>query len=194
MARRSWASSGAGRFRSPPVEQRVEPLPALSSAPPRAEEPIVYAAWGQRFGAVFLDGMITALLSVLAVAAVLAVTGTYSAVFEGLETDTGADGDAFGVASLGWFGAWALVGGVYHTVLHGTGRGQTAGKMMLGIRVRDEWTNGPIGYGRAFARWIMPGLFWTFWIPGILDALWPLWDTKKQSFHDKIARSLVVRA
>ena len=177
------------------MEQRVEPLPAPSFAPERAEESIVYAAWGQRFGAVFLDGMITALLAALAVAAVVAMTGAYSTVLEGLETNTDADDEAFYVAYFGWLCAWALVGGIYHTVLHGRGRGQTAGKMMLGIRVRDEWTNGPIGYGRAFGRWIMPVLFWTFfWIPGILDSLWPLWDTKKQTFHDKIARSLVVRA
>jgi uncharacterized RDD family membrane protein YckC len=177
------------------VEQRVEPLPAPSFAPARAEEPIVYAAWGQRFGAVFLDGMITALLAALAVAVIVIGTGAYSAVLGGLETNTETDDDAFFAAYFGWFGAWALVGGVYHTVLHGRWRGQTAGKMMLGIRVRDELTNGPIGYGRAFARWIMPALFWTFlWIPGLLDCLWPLWDAKKQTFHDKIARSLVVRA
>jgi uncharacterized RDD family membrane protein YckC len=176
-----------------PVEQRVEPLPALSSALERAEEPIVYAAWGQRFGAVFLDGIITALLAAAAVAAVLLGTGAYSAVFEGLESRTEADDGAVIGAYLGWLGGWALVGGLYHTLLHGRARGQTAGKMMLGIRVRDDRTNAPIGYGRAFGRWIMPALFWTFWIPGILDALWPLWDTKKQTFHDKIVRSLVVR-
>jgi uncharacterized RDD family membrane protein YckC len=177
------------------VEQRVEPLPVLSSAPERADEPIIYAAWGQRFGALFLDGIVTALLAAVTVAVVVAITGSYSAVFEGLGTGTEADDDAFYVAYFGWLGAWALLGGIYHTVLHGRWRGQTAGKMMLGIRVRDERTNEPIGYGRAFARWIMPGLFWTFlWIPGILDVLWPLWDPKKQTFHDKIARSLVVRA
>ncbi|HEV3408495.1 MAG TPA: RDD family protein [Gaiellaceae bacterium] len=177
------------------MEQHAESLPAAASVPARAEEPIVYAAWGQRFGAVFLDGIITALLALMSVAVVVAITGGYAAVFEGLETDTQADDDAFYFAYFGWLGAWALVGGVYHTVLHGRGRGQTGGKMMLGIRVRDESTNEPIGFGRAFARWIMPGLFWTFfWIPGILDAVWPLWDPKKQTFHDKIARSLVVRA
>lgn len=155
----------------------------------------MYAAWGQRFGAVFLDGIITALLAAIGVAAVLGVTGAYSSIVEGLETDAEDDDTPLVVAYLGWFGAWAVVGGVYHTVLHGRGRGQTAGKMLLGIRVRDERTNGPIGYGRAFGRWIMPALFWTFlYIPGLLDALWPLWDGKKQTFHDKIVRSLVVRA
>ncbi len=177
------------------MEQQVEPLPAPPSAAQAAEEPLLYAAWGQRFGAVFLDGIITALLSALGVALVLGVTGAYSSVVEGLETPREGDDDAFVAAYVGWIAGWAVVGGVYHTVLHGRGRGQTAGKMMLGIRVRDERTNGSIGYGRAFGRWIMPAMFWTFfWIPGLLDVLWPLWDGKKQTFHDKIVRSLVVRA
>jgi uncharacterized RDD family membrane protein YckC len=175
------------------VEQRVEPLPA-PSAPPRTEEPIVYAAWGQRFGAIFLDGMITALLAALAVVVVLFVTGAYAAVRDSLGTATADDDDTIAFVYIGWLLAWAVVGGVYHTILHGRWRGQTLGKMMLGIRVRDEWENGPIGYGRAFARWILPVLFWNFfWIPGLLDGLWPLWDEKRQTWHDKIVRSIVVR-
>ena len=176
------------------MEQRLEPLPAPTFEPRPADEPIVYAAWGQRFGAVFLDGLITALLAALAVAVVLSITGAYGSVLDELAEGTAEDGTAFVVSYLGWYAGWAVIGGVYHTVLHGRWRGQTLGKMMLGIRVRDDGTDAPIGYGRAFARWIMPGIFWSFlWIPGILDVLWPLWDSKKQTFHDKIVRSVVVR-
>ena len=82
----------------------------------------------------------------------------------------------------------------YYTYLHGNERGQTWAKSLLGIRVRDEATGGRIGYGRAFARWIMPVLFWNFFfLPGLLDGLWPLWDKRRQSWHDKIVRSIVVR-
>ncbi len=87
-----------------------------------------------------------------------------------------------------------VVVATYYTYLHGNERGQTWAKRLLGIRVRDEGTGGPIGYGRAFARWIMPVLFWNFFfIPGLLDGLWPLWDKKRQTWHDKIVRSIVVR-
>ena len=35
---------------------------------------------------------------------------------------------------------------------------------------------------------------WALWaIPGILDHLWPLRDRRNQTFHDKFARSVVVR-
>jgi uncharacterized RDD family membrane protein YckC len=87
-----------------------------------------------------------------------------------------------------------VVVATYYTYLHGNERGQTWAKRLLGIRVRDEATGGRIGYGRAFARWLMPLLFWNFFfIPGLLDGLWPLWDARRQTWHDKIVRSVVVR-
>lgn len=35
--------------------------------------------------------------------------------------------------------------------------------------------------------------FWMLWlIPGILDNLWPLWDRRGQTVHDKVARTVVI--
>ena len=161
---------------------------------PAGEETRAYASWGQRFAAVVVDGLITTILSAIAVAVVVALTGTFSDIAEGLETETEADDDAFVIAYLGWYFGWALLGAVYSTYFHGKS-GQTPGKMMLAIRVRGDHRDGRIGYGRAFARWFMAGLFWSLLtVPGVLDALWPLWDAKKQTWHDKIANSVVVRA
>ena len=68
--------------------------------------------------------------------------------------------------------------------------GQTIGKRMLGIRVYDfGGSGGPIGYGRAFIRWlgrIISG------IPCYLGYLWMLWDKEKQTWHDKLATTVVV--
>ena len=30
-------------------------------------------------------------------------------------------------------------------------------------------------------------------IPAVLDCLWPLWDGQNQAWHDKYAKSVVVR-
>ena len=94
------------------MEQRLEPLPAPSYEPRPADEPIVYAAWGQRLGALFLDGLITALLAALAVAVVVGITGGYSAIIEGLESDSEADDDPCLFAYFGWYAAWAVAGGL----------------------------------------------------------------------------------
>ena len=85
-----------------------------------------------------------------------------------------------------------LVGIAYYVYLNGNDRGQTVGKMLLKIRVRDEATGGPAGYGKAFIRYIVGTvLFILCIIPGIVDLLFPLWDPKKQTLHDKAANTVV---
>ena len=81
---------------------------------------------------------------------------------------------------------------IYTTALIGS-RNQTFGKMAVGIKVLDAENRSPIGYRRAFTRWFSTALLWILWVPGILDHLWPLRDSRNQSFHDKFARSIVVR-
>jgi len=76
----------------------------------------------------------------------------------------------------------------YYIVLEGGPSGQTVGKKALGIRVVDFNTGGAIGFGRAFLRWIgrIPSSIF------LLGYLWMLWDPQKQTWHDKIATTVVV--
>ena len=82
-----------------------------------------------------------------------------------------------------------VVDAVYFTVLIGSSRGQTLGQMALGIRVIDFNSGGPIGYGRAFIRWIV-SIISTIVI--FLGYFWMLWDKEKQCWHDKAANDVVV--
>ena len=83
-----------------------------------------------------------------------------------------------------------LIGGIaYYTMLEGGPKGQTLGKMALGIRVIDLARGGPIGYGRGFIRYI--GRIASA-IVLLLGYLWMLWDPEKQTWHDKFAGSVVV--
>ncbi len=81
---------------------------------------------------------------------------------------------------------------IYTTALVGS-RNQTFGKMAVGIKVVDAENRSPIGYVRAFNRWLSTAFLWILWVPGIVDHLWPLRDGRNQTFHDKFARSVVVR-
>ena len=68
----------------------------------------------------------------------------------------------------------------------------------VAVRVSDGLRNtlGRISFGRALARAYVTAVLWLFaWstLPLILDSLWPLWDAKHQSWHDKVAASVVVR-
>jgi len=81
-------------------------------------------------------------------------------------------------------------------VLNGSEAGQTFGKRVLGIAVRDAATGGAIGVQRAVLRYVVVGLFRVvlfFGLFTLLDGLWPLWDSQRQALHDKIAGSVVVR-
>jgi uncharacterized RDD family membrane protein YckC len=79
----------------------------------------------------------------------------------------------------------------YYAVLEGGETGQTLGKKALSIRVVDQDTwqpgiGGGRGIGRFFSRWLSI-------IPLGLGYLWMLWDKDKQTFHDKLARTRVVK-
>ena len=85
--------------------------------------------------------------------------------------------------------AGLVIGLVYFSYFDGSARGQTLGKMALGIRVIDFRGGGPIGIGRGFIRWL--GRLVSS-IPCFLGYLWSLWDKEKQGWHDKIATTVVV--
>ena len=65
--------------------------------------------------------------------------------------------------------------------------------MAMGIATRDESGEGPIGYGRALGRFgIIVLLDIACVIPLLIDYLSPLWDARRQAWHDKTAHSLVI--
>ena len=100
----------------------------------------------------------------------------------------GAVSGSRGLLVLGYVLAFVLWIG-YEVYFHGGPTGQTLGKRAMQIRVVDFATGGPIGYGRAFLRFIGR------WISGIfcyLGYLWMLWDKEKQCWHDKMANDVVV--
>jgi uncharacterized RDD family membrane protein YckC len=98
-------------------------------------------------------------------------------------------GIAFAISDALGYVVYIVLALGYYGYFEGSPSGQTIGKKALGIRVIDFNTGGPIGYGRGFLRWIgkiVSG------IPCYLGYLWMLWDREKQTWHDKIATSVVV--
>jgi uncharacterized RDD family membrane protein YckC len=90
--------------------------------------------------------------------------------------------------------ASAAILGLYFSILNGTRNGQTAGNRAPGIAVRDATTGEVIGFKRGLLRWFVRFvLYLAFLLPGILNDLFPLWDSRNQSIADKAARSVVVR-
>jgi uncharacterized RDD family membrane protein YckC len=92
------------------------------------------------------------------------------------------------IHSVGSFIALAI-GVAYYGWLEGSASGQTIGKRALNIRVYDFREGGPIGSGRAILRYFARIIST---IPCLLGYFWMLWDGEKQTWHDKIASTVVV--
>jgi uncharacterized RDD family membrane protein YckC len=139
-----------------------QPGPSGATHDPLEGPPGPRAGFWHRFGAFFVDGLLLLVPYTIVVAA---------------------DGKGTGVD------VWMLASVTYFTLLEGRSRGQTLGKRIFRIRVVDQVTGGPIGRGRAFVRWI--GLWISFFV-FLLGFLWMLWDPEKQTWHDKLSKSVVV--
>ena len=138
------------------------------------------ASWGRRLAALLVDVVV---LGLVIGVALFAAGIPADELRERLR-----DGETLLVVLL-----FLIPEAIYHTALIGS-RSQTFGKMALGIRVVDAESSSPIGYVRAFRRWVSTAaLRALFTVPTILDHLWPLRDKRNQTLHDKFARSVVVR-
>ena len=84
----------------------------------------------------------------------------------------------------------------YFTLAHGSRSGRTIGERICGIAVRSDRVHGArrATHGEAFGRALMLYVFLVFWPLGFMNFLWPLWDAKRQAWHDKIAGTVVVDA
>lgn len=155
-----------------------------------------YAEWWQRAVAFLIDLVITAvpagiLIALVGFRNIGSLTSTDEFGNQTLNQTLNADAVRhLALAAL----IGVAVGVVYRTILEGSARGQTVGKMAMGIAVKDADSGGPIGYGRAFGRWLVGYVLWVVvYIPGIIDLLFPLWDSKRQTLHDKAVHSVVVQ-
>jgi uncharacterized RDD family membrane protein YckC len=95
---------------------------------------------------------------------------------------------------IGGISLQAVIVIAYGSILCGSIRGQTVGMMLVGSRCIDEQRGGPIGFPRALGRAAFEYLLAiVFLIPWIIDMLFPIWDPKSQTLHDKVTRTVVVK-
>jgi uncharacterized RDD family membrane protein YckC len=163
----------------PPPDYGNAPYPgAYANAPYGAAQPPgmpPYAGWGQRVGAWLIDNIVAG----------IGISMTEAAYYD---WGNGARAVAWVVLIIGV--VWSL----YNAYLAGQ-TGQSTGKRILGIRLARYADGQVVGPAFALLRLFMNVVFWVIcFIPGLLNYLWPLWDQKSQTWSDKIASSVVVRA
>lgn len=80
--------------------------------------------------------------------------------------------------------------GVGYAVYFWTSSGQTIGKMIMGLKVVHGESGELLDPGTAVLRYVG---YYVSAIPLFLGFLWVLWDPNKEGFHDKIAKTRVVK-
>jgi uncharacterized RDD family membrane protein YckC len=190
----------------------VSPKYAAAPGQPSTPDGVPLASWWQRVGARLLDNLITALLSI-------PFAGYFyyryfvefrdiaqQALRHPRRTPTI---NAF--ALPGQMYTWLVLAAaisltvsvIYEVVFHRR-NGATPGMRITGIRVRERNREGPMPMAVVARRVsVMYGIAALALIPlvsiiaallGLLNDLWPLWDAKKQAWHDKAAGTNVVRS
>lgn len=110
---------------------------------------------------------------------------------------SGFTGVSFDVGKL--FLSWAIwllpLGWVLYQGHLAGSTGQSMGMKQSGLRLVGEQTGQVIGSQQGIVRNLLflPGYFCCN-ILVVIDSLFPLWDPKKQTLRDKIAKSVVIKA
>ena len=163
------------------------PVPGVPGAPLPGGGAVFdspYATWGMRVGGWLIDFVL--IYVVLAVIELPFRKRTTTTNAHHLHLLAGQ-----GVAALVIQAAVVIV---YGTVLIGSTRGQTVGMMAVGIRCVGGEAGERVSYGRAAGRAAFEYLLAILLVvPWIIDMLWPLWDARRQTLHDKVVGTVVLR-
>ncbi|MCU1535700.1 MAG: domain containing protein [Humibacillus sp.] len=208
-------TSGYGQGYGHEQGQRAAAPPPYAGAPANAAwmqsvkttaDGVPLASWGRRLGAWLIDGIILTVLSVLLSRALapdlwtefgrlmdLASTGSQAEVEAAANNLTPTITAASARLGIGQF---LLV--LVYCLAFWTTTAQTPGKMAVGISVRRADRPGPLDISTAVRRRLISAVQLVPFVSGLyviiflVDYLWPLWDVKRQSLHDKVAATQVV--
>lgn len=180
--------------------------------PPTTPDGVPLAGWWQRAGAVLIDFLVLAVITILLTLPLIrdmfnAFGDYFDASMTAAENGTPApsstqfQSDVAG--PLAAVSAISLALSFVYNVGFLVWKQATLGKLVLGLRVRlRERPELPVP--TVLIRWAVqsgvPGLLAMVPFVGaisglftLLNSLWPLWDDKRQAIHDKVAKTNVVR-
>ena len=144
---------------------------------------LMLAGWWRRVGATFADDLILIIPTLVVASLFSQANGAYLGALAGL-----------------------VLEGLYMVRLLSGARGQTIGNRVAATRVRDAASGHAITLTQAFKRWgfiaaysaieiaASPTSAYVVTIIALVDNLYPLFDSRKQTLHDKFAGTIVVMA
>jgi uncharacterized RDD family membrane protein YckC len=156
------------------------------------------ADFGERLLAFLLDRLI--LMAILLIPLIVVMVGMFMVLLNAAQAAAPGEPPNFGgfipLIFIGFFfgilGLDALATYLYQ-VSYQLRTGVTVGKRVMKLRIVDAETGAPMEVSAARKRWVIQLLFGFVGMVSYLDGLWQLWDPQKQTLHDKVARTVVVK-
>lgn len=175
---------------------------------PTTPDGVELAGWGRRFAAWLIDGVV--ITALILIGSRLVAPEVWSAINDAMNRTATSAGDQAAIqsalqdslavvdAAAVKLAAVQLAVLIIYPIAFWVTTAQTPGKMVLGISVRRVDRPGPLDLATALRRRLLSLLLFIPFLPSVIrvidlvDGLWPLWDTKRQALHDKIAQTQVV--
>jgi predicted Zn finger-like uncharacterized protein len=156
----------------------------------QAEETrMTYAGFWPRFGAYLIDGVVAGIIVKISMYLIMSPVSYFLLrKYMYSNPQPGVVPPVLVITLVIWVLTALSIQSLYFILMWGY-KGATFGKMATKVKIVNiDGSN--ISYGTAFLRYI--GTIISS-IPFSLGYLWMLWDDKKQTWHDKIASTCVVR-
>lgn len=151
-----------------------------------------YAQWPTRALGYLVDGLLVLAVMAAALLPGLLLFGFMESAGHGLRSE--------GMRSLGGPGLCLLSGliplaaiaiGIYNKVCLVAQRGASVGQGVVKIKVVDA-RGKRLSLGTAFVRFLVHVGIGFLPLGSVVDLLWPLWDERRQTLHDKAVSCYVV--
>ena len=168
-----------------PMQAAAWPQPPAPGARPPSVFDAGYATWGNRVVGFLID----ALLIGAGMAVLYLVLGTVLAGIAGVGGHGAANGMCCMLLLL--FPVATLLVGFYNSVYLIAQRGFSIGQGVVKVKVVDAYGN-LLTQGTAFVRLLARVGLGFVPFGSLLDMLWPLWDDRRQTLHDKAVGCYVV--
>jgi len=171
----------------PPAQPVWTGPPPATPYTPGFQPGVTYAQWADRVVGYLIDSLIVAV--VMGVLYAL-LGGILAIVTSGLGSENLAGGMCCVMLAL--FPLSTLIVGIYNRVYLVSNRGASIGQGIMKLKVVDANGN-LLTFGTAMIRLLAQVCLSIIPLGSLLDLLWPLWDDKRQTLHDKAVGSFVLK-
>jgi uncharacterized RDD family membrane protein YckC len=151
-----------------------------------------YAQWPTRVLGALIDYLLVAVAMGILYFLGFVVFGSIIGLGSGVNSD--------GIAGLGTVGCCCMIGlmpvaslavGVYNKAYLVSNRGFSIGQGVAKVKVVDAYGQ-KLTFGTAFLRLLVQAGLGLIAFAALADGLWPLWDERRQTLHDKAVSSYVI--